>query len=279
MTKLALALVSILAAAACSGSGTMYSSGTVSAGVSYGTAPPLVEIQPGVWVVEEYDEPVFYADDYYWLYRGGGWYRSPYYDRGWVTTYEVPYRVRSIDRPTAYVRYRGSAGVRYRQGPRGRVQVRDHRDQDRSVYGTQRDRDRDRDRRYDYDRRRQQQIRDEQIRQRQLQEQRQREENMRRDARRHDERVRMQETRDEQIRQRRLQEQRQREENMRRDARRHEERVRQQEVRDRQRRQQVQQNEAARQQRQQERRDRQQQNPKKKPDVKDDRKDDDGYQR
>jgi hypothetical protein len=124
--------------AACSGGGGAVYGGSVSAGVSYGVEPPLVEVEPDVWVVENYDEPVFYVDNSYWMWRGGHWYRSSYYDRGWVVVYEVPYRVRSIDRPHAYVRYHARDGARWRQGPRGRVIVRDHRD--RSTYSTPRER-------------------------------------------------------------------------------------------------------------------------------------------
>lgn len=41
---------------------------------------------PGVAVVATtYDGyPVYYADDYYWRYNNGYWYRSRVYDRGWV---------------------------------------------------------------------------------------------------------------------------------------------------------------------------------------------------
>ena len=70
--------------AACTGSGSAVYGGSVSAGVAYGAEPPLVEVSPDVWVVEGYDEPVFYTENSYWLYRSGNWYRSSYYDRGWV---------------------------------------------------------------------------------------------------------------------------------------------------------------------------------------------------
>lgn len=87
--------------------------------------PEMVYVAPNVWVVEDYDEPVFYASDSYWLYRGGIWYRSSYYDRSWVRVgvHVVPGHVRRIDRPHRYVRYRAPANAR-RRGPA----VRDHRD-------------------------------------------------------------------------------------------------------------------------------------------------------
>ena len=82
--------------------------------------PQLVTVSPGVWVVEDYDEPVFYSNDAYWLYRGGIWYRSDVYYGGWVRTAVVPVHVRRIHRPRSYVRYHARPGVRRRA-------VRDHR--------------------------------------------------------------------------------------------------------------------------------------------------------
>ena len=38
--------------------------------------PPLVVIQPGVRVVQDFDEEVFFVGGYYWVARGDTWYRS-----------------------------------------------------------------------------------------------------------------------------------------------------------------------------------------------------------
>ena len=38
--------------------------------------PELVYVSPGVYVIADYHEPVFYSDNYYWRYHGGYWYRS-----------------------------------------------------------------------------------------------------------------------------------------------------------------------------------------------------------
>ena len=46
--------------------------------------PPLVVVQPGVQVVPEVQEEVFFHDGYYWVRRDGRWYRSPDHRRGWV---------------------------------------------------------------------------------------------------------------------------------------------------------------------------------------------------
>jgi hypothetical protein len=79
--------------------------------------PAMVEVSPGVMVIEDYDEPVFYSDGYYWLYSDGVWLRSSYHTGGWVRVRTVPTRIVSIRSPRAYVRYHGRAGVYRRGGP------------------------------------------------------------------------------------------------------------------------------------------------------------------
>src|SRR3954463_12577262 len=39
-------------------------------------APPLVVVQPGVQVVADQDEEVFYSNGWYWVQRDGYWYRA-----------------------------------------------------------------------------------------------------------------------------------------------------------------------------------------------------------
>jgi len=80
--------------------------------------PELVEVSPGVQVIADYDEPIFYSDRLYWRYDGGVWYRSPTYSGGWVVATPPPAVLR-IDRPRAYVHYRphGWVGHRHPAGP------------------------------------------------------------------------------------------------------------------------------------------------------------------
>jgi hypothetical protein len=88
-------------------------------------APELVYVSPGVQVVADVDEPVFYADGVYWRYDGGIWYRSRSYASGWVVTTSVPVSVRRIDAPSRYVRVHASArGNGVARGP----VIRDHRE-------------------------------------------------------------------------------------------------------------------------------------------------------
>lgn len=67
--------------------------------------PDLVYVSPGVQVIADYDEPVFYADGFYWRETGGIWYRSHYHTHGW-SSYHAPRSIVSIRDRHSYRRYR-----------------------------------------------------------------------------------------------------------------------------------------------------------------------------
>jgi hypothetical protein len=121
---------------------------------AYVAAPEaeLVLVRPGLYVVADYDQPVFYTDGYYWLYRDGFWLRSYTYTGGWSRVRGVPHHVRRINRPQAYVRYRARGNVNVYRAParRGeavrRVDRRNRRD-DRRDDRVERRRDRREDKR------------------------------------------------------------------------------------------------------------------------------------
>jgi len=75
-----------------------------------GYPPDLVYAGPGVQVIADYDEPIFYSDGLYWRYYGGTWYRSPRYTGGWAIG-APPMAVRRIDHPHAFVHYRPNGWV------------------------------------------------------------------------------------------------------------------------------------------------------------------------
>ena len=83
-----------------------------------GYGPELVYAAPGIQVIADYDEPIFFVDSFYWRFYGGGWYRSPHHNGGWVSA-RPPAAVMRIDRPQAYVHYRPQGWVsrRERGGP------------------------------------------------------------------------------------------------------------------------------------------------------------------
>ncbi len=53
--------------------------------------PPLVVVQPGVQVVQDFNEEIFFVNGWYWVRRDGYWYRTRDHRARWV--YVEPYRV------------------------------------------------------------------------------------------------------------------------------------------------------------------------------------------
>ena len=52
--------------------------------VTFNAPPPLVLVEPGVQVVEDSDEEVYFVSDTYWVRRGPRWYRARDHRGGWV---------------------------------------------------------------------------------------------------------------------------------------------------------------------------------------------------
>ncbi len=93
--------------------------------------PDLVLIAPGVQVIADYDEPIFFADGHYWWYVDGLWYRSAVYTGGWVYVPSPPVVIVRIGEPHHYRHYRPHGYVvRHRPVPAREIRrppVRDHR--------------------------------------------------------------------------------------------------------------------------------------------------------
>ena len=51
--------------------------------IRFATRPTLVEVAPGVQVVPDNEEEVYFTDGYYWHHRGPNWYRTREYSGGW----------------------------------------------------------------------------------------------------------------------------------------------------------------------------------------------------
>jgi hypothetical protein len=99
-------------------------------GVNGGVAvaqPDLVEVSPGVQVVADYNDSVFYSDGYYWRNDGGNWYRSTYYSGGWGFYASPPYAVVQIRDPYVYRNYRPTGYVVRHQPYRQQEVIRDRR--------------------------------------------------------------------------------------------------------------------------------------------------------
>ena len=52
--------------------------------IGFPTPPPLVVVRPGIQVVPDYDEEVFFTRGWYWLRRDERWYRTRDHRGGWV---------------------------------------------------------------------------------------------------------------------------------------------------------------------------------------------------
>lgn len=92
---------------------------------SDGYGPDLVYAAPGVQVIVDYDEPIFFADNLYWRFDGVRWYRSGSYTGGWVYA-TPPAAVLRIDQPRKYVHYRPQGWVDRRSHAQRPI-ARDHR--------------------------------------------------------------------------------------------------------------------------------------------------------
>lgn len=91
------------------------------------TRPELVTMDSdaSVMVVANADEPLFYSENTYWLYRDQRWYRSAHPRGGWKRVATPPSEhIRRIERPEAYVHYRGATAAQMTQNEPGRAVAR-----------------------------------------------------------------------------------------------------------------------------------------------------------
>jgi hypothetical protein len=103
----AMALAAVLVTGACATRGEVPPASTGPTFDSYGHE--LVTVAPGVQVIANYDEPIFYFDRFYWRFQSGNWYRSPIHTAGWLYAPEPPLALRRLKRPETYVHYRPPA--------------------------------------------------------------------------------------------------------------------------------------------------------------------------
>jgi hypothetical protein len=123
-TSLLHSVLFVALASGCAGTGQLTVTGEA-------TAPDLVVVSPGVQVIADLDEPIFYSGNYYWRNQGGSWYRSTSHTHGWARVEVAPVEIRTIERPSAYIHYHGEARARVsgdRQAHAPMVEVRDHRE-------------------------------------------------------------------------------------------------------------------------------------------------------
>ena len=77
--------------------------------VRFESPPQVVEVQPGVYVVPERDDEVFFVDGWYWTrWNDGRWYRTRNHRGGWVVVHQpaVPVHLARVA-PGHYKRHHG----------------------------------------------------------------------------------------------------------------------------------------------------------------------------
>jgi hypothetical protein len=148
MNKLKLLLVGLVLAPA-------LAFGQVRAGISIDlplVLPPLVVVQPGVQVVPECDQEVFYTGGYYWVRQDGYWYRSRNHRGGWVAAPARAVPVALVRMPPGhYKHWKAEKHENHWRGdydrPARPAGYREYRDDDRGERrGHDHDRDEDHDR-------------------------------------------------------------------------------------------------------------------------------------
>src|SRR4051812_9403194 len=73
--------------------------------IHFEAPPPLVVVQPGVQVVEDYDEEVFFTDGWYWLHRDDRWYHTRDYRGGWAVVAPPYVPARLVRLPPGHYRH------------------------------------------------------------------------------------------------------------------------------------------------------------------------------
>ncbi|MGH9884287.1 MAG: hypothetical protein ACREBE_02085 [bacterium] len=92
--------------------------GTVAVEAPVVVTPSLAYVAPGVEVVADWDAPVVFADNFYWAFDGGVWYRSEHLGGPRIVVNAAPYAVMQIREPMRYAHYHAPAGVARRSAPR-----------------------------------------------------------------------------------------------------------------------------------------------------------------
>jgi hypothetical protein len=95
--------------------------------IQFDVEPPLVVVTPGVYVVEDYDQEVFFTDGWYWSRRGDVWYRTRDHRGGWVAAPPryVPGKIRGLP-PGHYRHFRSGPGHPMYRSARGPERHGDH---------------------------------------------------------------------------------------------------------------------------------------------------------
>ena len=96
-------------------------------GIAFPEPPPLVVVSPGIQIVPEFEEEVFFTGGFYWVLRDDAWYRTRTWRGGWAPVHRETVPVALVRIPPGHYRhyYRDDDG---RWRPHDRDQYREWRD-------------------------------------------------------------------------------------------------------------------------------------------------------
>jgi len=110
--------------------------GFISLQLGFQGPPPLVEVQPGIQVVEGVGEEIFFSGGWYWCRRPNGWYRAPALGArfNWIEGRFVPGSLRGFPigryRNWHHEGWRGEARrEEFRPGERREIKREEHREE------------------------------------------------------------------------------------------------------------------------------------------------------
>jgi hypothetical protein len=79
--------------------------------IRFEVAPPLVVVSPGIQVVPEYEEEVFFVDGWYWYRSGPYWYRTRDHRGGWVVAERQYVPVALVKIPPGHYKHYKAKGL------------------------------------------------------------------------------------------------------------------------------------------------------------------------
>lgn len=79
--------------------------------IRFAAPPAVVVVSPGIQVVPDYDDEVFFVGGAYWCQRSGHWYRAHDHRGGWAVVHakHVPSGLVKLP-PGKYKRFKGGKG-------------------------------------------------------------------------------------------------------------------------------------------------------------------------
>lgn len=92
--------------------------------VTFTAPPPLVVVEPGIQVVPDYDDEVYYVNEWYWVRRDARWFRMKGHGGKWVLVEDalVPRALVGVP-PGKYRRFKGGKAVIVNPPGPGKIKI------------------------------------------------------------------------------------------------------------------------------------------------------------